>query len=105
MDEQRNVLASLAKRWNHDPNHIEAIEEIRPKAPLIDHRREIPMRCGNHPDVDGYKTRCTDGPNLFVLQGAQEFRLDVGRDLANLIEEEGSSICDSKQAPARQLPP
>src|SRR6202040_3574023 len=51
VDQQWDVLASFAKRWNLDREDVEAIEKILAELLLTDHGRKVPMRRGNHPHV------------------------------------------------------
>src|ERR1700730_10483197 len=88
LSQERNVLATLAERWQRHRNHVEAIEEIFAEAALVDHLREIAVRGGDDTCVDGDGLCRADGPDLAALERAQELGLQARRHLADLVEQE-----------------
>src|SRR6266436_47986 len=76
LGQERNVLATLAERWQRHRDHVEAIEEILAEAALVDHLCEIAVRGGDDTGVDGDGVRRADGPDLAALERAQELGLE-----------------------------
>src|SRR4051812_35071567 len=61
--EQRKVLATLAKRWQVDREHAEAIEQVEPEATIRDALLEVVMSRGDQADI---------GPDRLVTADAFE---------------------------------
>lgn len=88
----RNVTQAVAKRRHHVGKDVQAVKQVRPERPLLDHLAEVPI--GRHDDADIHPDRpvAADALEFLLLQHAQELYLDVERQLADLIEKERSSI-------------
>ena len=67
VDQQRDIFAALAQRRNLDADHVEAVEEIRAKAPLTHHRGEVPVRGRDHSNVHRNGRRGAYRPHFFLL--------------------------------------
>jgi hypothetical protein len=89
--EDRNVLAALAQRRHAERHHVETVEEILAEAPRLHHRGEVPVRGGDDADVDRHRPIAADALDLARLEDAQQRRLEIERQLADLVEEEGAA--------------
>jgi hypothetical protein len=83
---------SATQRWERDCDDVDSIKEIGAKAAGAYVSLEIAVGRGDDADVDGGRRRGTDAAHLAILQGAQQLHLEGRRQLANLIEEEGSLV-------------
>ena len=99
--EQRHILAPLPQRRDLDAHDVEPVEKVRPKLLRLDHRRKVTMGGGDDPQVDGYRTRSSDGAHFLVLQRAQKLGLYAARDLADLVEKERAAVRHAKQTGRR----
>ena len=48
VDQERDVLPPLPKRWNPDRKDVEPVIEVLPEAPGLDLAHEDPVRGGHH---------------------------------------------------------
>src|SRR5437660_4848564 len=88
----RNVLGPLAERRGMDREHVQPVVEIVPEPLLFHHPKEVAVRRGDeaHVDLDGLRT--ADPLELLLLQDAQQLRLELERDLADLVEEQRAAV-------------
>src|SRR5215208_4826658 len=98
IDQNRNVLAALAKRRHIDRQHIDSVIKIVTKATVRHHRTQVAIRGGNHTHVNTDLVCTTNTPDLSLLKRTQELRLHADVELPNLIEEQRPAIRDLKQA-------
>src|SRR5438876_2269562 len=91
-DERRNVLWPLAERWKRDREDVQAIVQIVPERAGGDHLFEVPVRGCDYSDVDALRTRATEPLELPLLEHPQQLRLQLERDVADLVEEERSAV-------------
>ncbi len=87
-----DVVGSLAEGWDRDLDDIEAVEEVVSEPALGDALREVLVGGGEHADVDLAGLAFADAADFAVLEGAEEFGLDGGGDVADFIEEEGAAF-------------
>ena len=86
MNQERNILAPVAKRRDFDRKHIEPVKKVLAKLFVADHVIQITMCSRNQTNID-MNGPCTSQPlELLFLQGAQELRLQIQRDVADLVE-------------------
>src|SRR5712692_9639185 len=106
-DQKRNVLRTVSKRGDPDGKDVQPVEEIRPEHPPIDHGLQIAVRRRDHPGIGAQGARAAQPLEFPFLEHAKQLRLQLERDLADLVQEEGSSIChleasDALSAGARE---
>ena len=92
--EEGNVPTAVAERRDLDWEHVESIEEILAEASLGHLLLQVTVRRGDHADVN---LACPLLANPFVLtllEDAEELRLHVERDLADLVQEEGPLVSE-----------
>src|SRR5881296_3729036 len=66
--EQRNVLASLAQRWDADRKGTYAVVEIFAEGAARDLGRQVAVRGADDPDIYPSRTAVTDRGHLALLQ-------------------------------------
>ena len=91
-DEEGDVILPFSQRGKIDLHHVEAMEQVRAEAALAHHRAEVPVRGGDHPNVDLHRSSPSDPRDLSLLEKSEQFRLDIQRQLANLVEEEAPPV-------------
>ena len=94
--EQRNVLRALTQRWNSNRNYVQSIIEVASKLFLVNHLLQISIGCGHQANIN-FQRPCTAQAFEFAfLQCAQEFRLDLQRNISYLVQKQRASICQFK---------
>jgi hypothetical protein len=89
--EQRDVLEAVAQRRDADRDDVDAIEQILAEAAGLDLVAEVAVGRADEAKVDlGHAP--ADRLDLPLLQRAQQLDLDVQRDLADLVEEQGAGV-------------
>ena len=87
IDQLGDVLTTLAKRRHHQVDDVEPVEQVLAKLAVGDHRAEVAVRRGDHPDVHARAGAVR--PDLLQLPGleeAQQQALHAHRHLADLVE-------------------
>ena len=92
IDEQGDVIATLPEGRHVDGEHLEPVEEIGAEALLQDLGFQIPVGRANDPYIDRDRPGASDTLDLSFLDDAQQLRLCVEGQLANLVEAEGSTV-------------
>src|SRR5262249_31302648 len=90
--ERGNVVASLAQRRQAQHQALEPEVEILAKPSLGDAALEIAIAGGDDPDVHRHRARRADLVERLLLKHAQELALMIRSQLADLVEEQRSSI-------------
>src|SRR6266478_7919751 len=93
-DERGNVLGALAQRRHVDGEDVEAVIEVVAETLLVDHRAEIAVRRRDQPHVHLDGLRPADALELLLLEHPQQLRLELERDLADLVEEQRATVRD-----------
>jgi serine/threonine protein kinase len=91
LDEQRDVVAALAQRWQAQRHHVEPVVEVGAEVSAVDGRAQILVSRRHHADVDADRIAATDALDHTLLDRAQEARLEIERQLADLVEEHGAT--------------
>src|SRR5262249_24286320 len=90
--QERDVVGALAERWHRHPRDGESVPEILAEATARALFGEVRVRRRDDPDVDAPGRTPTQGPNLEAVEGREELRLELERQLADLVEEERTSV-------------
>ena len=85
--EERNVLAPFAQGRNPDRKDVQPVVQVRPECLRRDHFMEIAVGGGDQPKIDANDARASESLDLALLNGAQQLRLQLQRDIADLVEE------------------
>src|SRR5208282_2767231 len=96
--QQLNVFAPFAQRRDFDGKHPQPVKKVLAKLIIADHAFQIAMRGRNQTNinVDGLCT--TEAFKLLFLQGAQQFRLQIHGNVADLVEKQSAMIRQLKPA-------
>src|SRR5206468_9091779 len=92
LDEERNVLESLAKRRQAERHHLEPLVEILPEPAGAHLLGEIAVGGRKNAGADRNASDATHALDLTLLQDAQQLGLQVLRQLADLVEEDASFL-------------
>ncbi len=85
-------LAPLAQRREIDVQDIEPVIQIVPEFPQCYELLEAPVGGGEHPNVYLDRLNASHPKECPRLQHPQQLHLHGGRDLADLVEEDGASV-------------
>ena len=100
LHQQRDVLPPLAQCGNPDRKHIQPVKKIGAELLLLHQGTEVSIGGGDQTRVRRECARTAQAFELALLQDAQQFGLKFERNLANLIQEDGSPIGQLKAADA-----
>src|SRR6202795_502021 len=98
--QHQNVILPFAKRRNLDREYIQPVVEVRAKCPVCDSGFQIAISCRYYSDIDFNGLRAADAFEFTFLQHSQECHLSVQRQLADFVEENGSSVRQLKSTEA-----
>ena len=90
--EQRDVLDPLAKRGHADRDEVEPLVEIAPESALLDLALQVAVGGGDDSHVRPALPRVADPLERLLLEEPQELGLDLDRELADLVEKQGSLV-------------
>ena len=85
-------LAPLAQRRDAQRHHLEAVVEVLAEAPLGDLLLEVAVGGRDQAEVDLDQLAAADAHDLPLLEHAQELDLQLGVELADLVEEERAAV-------------
>ena len=90
--ERQDVLRPLAQRRDHDLHDVEPVEQVLAEAARLHLRVEVAVRRGH----DRARPRAGSGSRprarTLLLEEAEQLRLERGRELADLVEEERAAL-------------
>ena len=92
LSQQRDVITPFAQRRQRDRKHVQPVVQIVAKAVLPDFLGEIAIGRRHHAHVDIDGARAAQSLELPFLEHPQEFWLQLGRQIADLVEKERSSM-------------
>ena len=93
-DEHGHVLGALAQRRHGDREDVQAVPEVLAEAPRLHLLVEATVRGGDQAHVDLQGRRAAHALELPVLDHPQQLGLELERQLADLVEEEGAAVGD-----------
>ena len=91
-DQLGDILAPLAERRHPDREDIEAVVEVLAEGAGLDQVDEAAVGRRDQPEVDADRPPCADRVDLAVLERAEQLDLHLGRQLADLVEEERAAV-------------
>jgi hypothetical protein len=71
---------------------LEPVVEILAKAPFVYSLFEVAVRRSDHPNIDFESFVAADPLELSLLKKAKKLDLDARRDLADLVEKQGTAV-------------
>src|SRR5262245_6036676 len=92
LGERQNVLAAIAERRESEGNDVDAMEKILAKAAAPYLFLELTVRRRHDPDVRHALARLADALVRPIVQEAQEPRLRIRSEIADLVEEERAAL-------------
>src|SRR5262249_54237219 len=102
-EQDRNVVAPLAKRWDVDGDAFESIEQIFAEEAGRRAGAQVAVRRGDDPNVDRPLACRPEGTHASTFDDVEELALERGHHVTDLIEEEGPAIrFDEETGPARR---
>jgi hypothetical protein len=90
--QQRDVFAPVPQGGQPDLHHLEPVVEVFPHFAQADFLLEISVGGRNQTNVHLGGGRAADPLEFALFENAQELHLDLGRDVANFIEEDGAAV-------------
>ena len=91
-NEQRNVIPPLTQRGYADGENIQPIVKVGAKFLLFHHLLQIAIGRGDQPGVSAERSCAAQALEFALLQNSQQFRLQLQRNFADLIEKHGAAI-------------
>src|SRR5258708_38414376 len=96
----QNVVLPFAQRVNLDREYVQSVVEVRAKCSVCNGGFQIAISCRYYSDIDFNGLRAADAFEFTFLQYPQECNLSVQRQLADFVEENGSSVRQFKSTAA-----
>ena len=101
--QQRDVLRPLAERRHGDREDVQAVPQVGPEAARVHLIVEFPVGGRDQAHVGLQRHVAPDALELAVLNGAQQFGLEVEGQFANLVEEQRAVVGNLEAAPALRV--
>jgi hypothetical protein len=90
--QQRNVFPALAQRRNADFNHVQAVKQIVAELAFGYGNLQIDVGGRDHAHVHAHLFGPADAVEAALLEHAQQIHLQLGGDIADFVEEDGSAV-------------
>ena len=100
MDEQRDVLLAIPQRRQMDGEDVETIVQVLAERLLADRLEQVAVGGRDDADIDLDRLLAADALELALLEDAEQLGLRVGRQLADLVEEDGAAVGQLEAADA-----
>src|SRR5262245_17814786 len=97
-NQQRNVFGPVAQRRQQDREHVQPIKKIAAEFAVSDHLAQVAVGRGDQAHVHANRSRAAQAFLLLLLQSAQQFRLEFEWNVANLVQEQTSTVRQLKPA-------
>src|SRR4029077_5962714 len=91
-DEKRDVLAAIAQRRHLNGENTEAEVEILAEGAAGHALGEVPVGCGHDSHVHPSGPGRSHPLKLPVLEEPEQLDLEIGGELADLVQEEGAPV-------------
>ena len=101
LGEALDVALAVAQRRRRDDGLGEAVVEVHPEGAAVDRLEQVDVGGGHQADVEVLGLAPADPLDGALLQHAEELGLDVQREVADLVEEEGAPVRALEMADAR----
>ena len=100
LGQRQDVLGAVAQRRQVDVDDVQPVEQVLAEAAVRQALFQILVGGGDDAHVDLLAARRPQRPDLALLQDAQQLGLQRGRQLADLVEEQGAAVGLDEQAGA-----
>ena len=97
----RKILPAFPKRRERDREDVQAIEKVSPEPPAPDFLGQVAIGRGDDADVDTRHAGPAEALDLSFLEHAQDLRLQLERQLSDLVEEHGAAVGELEAARLR----
>ena len=98
LDEDGNVLASLAQGRQDEGNDVETIEEVLQEPAVLHQPLDVAVGRGDHAHVHLLAALRAQGLELALLQDAQELGLQGRAHGPDLVQEDGAAVGEGELA-------
>ena len=98
--EERDVLGAIAERREMDGEDVESVVEILAEGLFLDRFQQVAVGGGDDADIDPDRRLAADAVEFMLLQDVEQLGLDLGREFADLIEEDGAAVGELEAADA-----
>ncbi|MFO0618391.1 MAG: hypothetical protein U0414_37705 [Polyangiaceae bacterium] len=98
LDEERDVRGAIAERGDGERHDREAVVQIESKCPCVDLAPQISVGRCDDAEIDFDLTAASDTTEPPALKRAEQIGLELGGQLADLIEEQGTAMGELKGA-------
>ena len=92
LNQQGDVLAPIAQRGQMQGKHVQAVEQVAAEFLFFDRAPQIDIGGGDQPHVHPDRLRSSQPLELLVLQNAQQFGLQLQRNISNFVEQQSPLI-------------
>src|SRR6185436_9666904 len=96
--QRQDVDLAIAQRGQLDREHGEPVVEVLAEPALVDHRAQVAVGRRDPADVDLEGAAAADALESALLEDAQELGLELGLELADLVEEERAAVGELEPA-------
>src|SRR2546422_2443477 len=90
--EQRDVLLAFPQCRKAQRENVQAIIEITSELAVRYHLPQVATRGCHHADIHARRLRAAESFKFLFLEHTQEFRLEVGRKIADLVQEDRAPV-------------
>src|ERR1019366_8089678 len=87
--QQRDVLPARAQGWNPQRQHVQPEIKIAAECAVGHGSFQVAIGCGQNPHVDGHALYASHRTSLLLLDRPQQLRLQIDRQLADLVQKHG----------------
>src|SRR5262249_34924190 len=87
LDQRADVLRAIAQRRQPERDDVQAEEEVLAKPSRTHLGLEVAVRRRDDADVDGLRAIAAEALEPVLLEEAEQLALELGRELADLVEE------------------
>src|SRR5579864_1264269 len=91
-DQERNVSGTFAQGWDADRKYIQAIVQVAAELAILHHLFEITIGRRHQPHIHLLGSVAAQPFKLTFLQSAQEFRLNLNRNISHLVEKQRALV-------------
>src|SRR5262249_38316527 len=92
-DQQWNIGCSFTQRGHTDWHDIQSVQQILTERPFAHEFFKVAMCRREHSDIERNRLVAPYPLDLTLLQHSQQRDLDVGRQVANLVQKYRSAVC------------
>ncbi len=90
--QRKNVVGALAQRRYAERHHVQPMVEVLAETAALHLRRQVAIGRRHQAHIELPGARAADPLELALLQHAEEFGLERGGELANLVQKDGAAL-------------